>query len=316
MFAYNTRMPILGGLAALFACLCLASAAGDADRDGVSDALEQELLLRFLPKFMVSAGECDGLPAEFRPGTRDPQVLAKNGTIYARVFPVKPAGRPGAFLELHYYHLWGRDCGRAGHPLDVEHVSALVSADAPEPSAPAWKALYWYAAAHEETLCAASNGARAPLVGGGESGPEVWISAGKHASFLSLQLCRGGCGGDRCTEMRPFAPPKVINLGEPGAPMNGCDWISSRSWPLRDKMAADFSESVLAQLDDPYARGIEPVNDAVGTAKAIILGGGATAGGLATAQRKTEGALDKSGSAVGKSLGRAARAVWGALRGR
>jgi hypothetical protein len=84
----------------------------DLDHDGLEDPFEQEILARFLPEFRVSKMECAGLPAEFLPDSTQPQAVALNGTIYGQVFPVAPDGISGSFLEVHYYHLWSRDCGR------------------------------------------------------------------------------------------------------------------------------------------------------------------------------------------------------------
>ncbi|MEO7652776.1 MAG: hypothetical protein ABIZ80_20130, partial [Bryobacteraceae bacterium] len=95
----------------------------DGDGDGLSDVQEQALLEKFAPAFLISIGECDSLPAEFLPGSKDPQVVARNGTIYGQVSRHKGSSGPGSFVEVHYFHLWGRDCGRAGHALDAEHVS-------------------------------------------------------------------------------------------------------------------------------------------------------------------------------------------------
>jgi len=106
----------------------------DLDRDGIDDDVEQALLVQFAPTFMISGDECDTLPAEFAPGSVVPCVVSKNGAIYGQVFP------NGRFTEIHYYHLWSRDCGRFSHKFDVEHVSFLLAED--------HKALYWYAAAH------------------------------------------------------------------------------------------------------------------------------------------------------------------------
>jgi len=37
----------------------------DSDHDGMSDALEQALLIQFAPAFMVGRHDCSGLPAQF-----------------------------------------------------------------------------------------------------------------------------------------------------------------------------------------------------------------------------------------------------------
>src|SRR5947207_7734184 len=140
----------------------------DSDHDGLSDSLEDALLAQFAPHFMVSGDDCSLRPAQFVPFLANPEVQDQKGTIYGQAFPREGAANQ---VELHFYHLWRRDCGEMlGHDLDAEHVSALVVRN----DASAWKALYWYAAAHENTLCDASQIARAAAVDGELHGPRVW----------------------------------------------------------------------------------------------------------------------------------------------
>src|SRR5262245_2137510 len=217
----------------------------DRDRDGLDDQFEQELLAKFLPTFMIAADDCDGLPAEFVADSSKPTVLAKNGAVYGQASR-HSADDNGTFLEIHYYHLWSRDCGRVGHKLDPEHVSVLVTADNRDRPVSAWRARYWYAAAHENTLCDASNAATGAALEAEDHGATVWVSSGKHASFLSELKCRLGCGENRCKAMKLMQAATVINIGEPGVPMNGSVWAESDRWPLKSKMRADFSEDVIA----------------------------------------------------------------------
>jgi hypothetical protein len=231
----------------------IAAASDDKDVDGLPDELEQLLLEKFRPTFILSGSECDVAPAEFRAGSQTPLVLQRNGTIYGQVF------RPGSsetasaeqVLEIHYYHLWSRDCGRLSHMLDVEHVAVLVSAENLEKSPAEWTAKYWYAAAHEDTVCAASRWMSAQTINATNSGPQVWISAGKHASYLTLEKCAGGCGGDHCGGgailARSFA---VINIGEVDAPLNAALWTGSTAWVLKAKMKSDFPRDVLTKLTE------------------------------------------------------------------
>ena len=177
----------------------------DSDRDSLSDDFEQALLVQFAPAFQISAGDCAEAPAEFLPGSRKPQVVARNGTIYGQV-----SKATAGFLEIHYYHLWSRDCGRLGHALDAEHVSALIRASD-------YKAVYWFAAAHQETVCDASSAAPAATLDAEDHGPTVWISRGKHASFLSLESCSRGCGGDRARRW-PLSLAESSSILESGAP--------------------------------------------------------------------------------------------------
>ena len=176
----------------------------DSDGDGLSDGLEQQLLDQFAPKFMVGEHDCSVSPAEFKPDVQTPEVEADNGTIYGQVFPVKDAIDHGMAAEIHYYHLWRKDCGGHGHPLDTEHVAVLVRTSEADSATVTWKALYWYAAAHENTVCDVSQIARAATLHAEDHGATVWISPGKHASFLNETLCRRGCGADRCENMVPL----------------------------------------------------------------------------------------------------------------
>ena len=286
----------------------------DLDHDGLEDPFEQEILVRFLPEFRVSNTECAGLPAEFLPDSPEPQPVAPNGTIYGQVFAVAPDGLSGSFLEIHYYHLWSRDCGRFGHDLDPEHVSVLVRSDTPKAPVNRWKALYWYAAAHEGTLCDASNGAKATAIPGRDPAVTIWISSGKHASFLTENLChRVGCGGDRCERMVPFSPGKIINLGEPGAPLNGAVWIASGSWPLAEKMTSDFDDSVPLKLERLEGEEVTFLSGPPPPFKAVLLAGNKIIGALEKGQSETEAALSISTRQTGRSVKRGLSEAGGSL---
>lgn len=271
----------------------------DADRDGLDDGREQELLERFVPRFQVGAKDCDALPAEFAAGSAVPRAIARNGTLYGQVF------RSGEWIEVHYYHLWSRDCGRRGHTLDVEQVSALLAPDGS-------KAMLWHAAAHEGTVCDASHGAKARTLAAEDSGPEVWISTDKHASYLSRSACGGGCGGDRCQNMMALKSTRLINLGEPGAPLNGSEWIASTRWQLASKMTTRFPPYVRAQID--AADGIVPVHRSPAPVKAAIGGGGAALDGIATGGQHTETAVATAEQQTDRALATASRSVGRSLR--
>lgn len=275
----------------------------DDDRDGVADKLEQSLLTRFTPEFVLSAAECDGMPAELARGTPDPLVTLRNGTIYGQAFALPQGGRSGAFLELHYFHLWGRDCGRAGHALDVEHVSVLL--EAPHADAPArqWRARYWYAAGHEGTVCDRSTGARAEVIQAVDRGARIWVAAGKHASYLDPSWCSWGCGADRCASAAAagWRPRRIVNLGERGAPMNGATWIDSPRWGLRHKLSSDFHPELISAMDKsprPFLLWPE-----LRPAQGFLLAGSELGAALLQSGRKTSAALGLANSATGEALG-------------
>lgn len=287
------------------------SASLDRDGDGISDEREQALLEKFRPAFLVSAADCDQLPAEFLPGSETPRVVARNGTIYGQVFPRPASPENRALIEIHYYHLWARDCGLTGHPLDTEHVAVLVSGESSQPFS-AWRAVYWYAAAHQDTLCDRSTAARASALGAEDCGVQVWVSQGKHASFLRSADCAKGCGRDRCGEAVALSPAPIINIGEPGAPLNGAMWTGSRAWPLAEKMRTDFPPEMLARLataeDEVRTSGSLPHT------QGVISAGGASVEAVATSGDQASAAVSKAGAETHSALGTGVRSVGRALK--
>jgi hypothetical protein len=253
-------------------------------------------------------------------------VQTKNSTIYGQVFPAKTTSTSERVAELHFYHLWKQDCGSHGHPLDAEHVSVLVRASSDDStSATTWKAMYWYAAAHEDTVCDVSQIARASTLNAEDHGPNVWISAGKHASFFNETLCSRGCGADVCEQMRPIQIAQIINLGEPNEPMNGSSWINSSRWPLARKMTgSDFPDAAITRLNSLppadiawFNAGRHPMQGTVAisslTADALTNSGNNTASAISLSQASTENALRKSYKNTTHALGTSARHVGKAL---
>ena len=308
----------------------------DSDHDGLSDGLEQRLLEQFRPAFQVGAQDCAGLPAVFQPGVTVPTPEKEDGTIYGQVFARHGADPAHPDVEVHFYHLWDRDCGAHGHALDTEHVAVLLRASGSDPQTATWKAVYWYAAAHENTVCDVSQMARAATLGAEDHGAIVWISPGKHASYLDVALCSHGCGADRCEAMKPLPKGRVINLGEAGEPMNGSVFVGASQWPLAAKMRlTNFDQAALARAGQLptdeialYHPGKHPVQGVIAvsasteaaiaqseanTNGAMSLAGDKTTGSLATATDKTGDALGRSYRDTRHALGSSARHVGRAL---
>jgi len=341
LFGEALRVAVLGSLigAASLPALPLDSPAlpqTDSDHDGLTDALEQRLLLQFEPHFMVGEKDCSASPAEFKVESMTPEVVADNRTIYGQVFPSREMKDRGMLVEIHYYHLWRKDCGGHGHPLDTEHIAVLVQPSDARLDLASWKAMYWYAAAHENTVCDVSQIAKASALEAEDRGATVWISEGKHASYLNERLCHGGCGADRCEKMARLEPAAFINLGEPEFPMNGSLFIASALWPLREKMmTSNFSAASIARLEENAASGIawfkpgrHPAQGIIArsssteqalagsgrnTTSAISQAGNSTSEALADASDSTDGALAKAGAATGNSLGKSYRDTMRAL---
>lgn len=277
----------------------------DSDHDGLSDTLEQALLEKFRPTFMISATDCAVRPARFEPELSNPRAIAADGTIYGQVFPVSGSSN----IEIHYYTLWDKDCGRVRHLLDAEHVSALVSNGSEGP-----KALYWYAGAHEKTACDISSGAYAKNVNAEEHGPRVWSSAGKHALYLKKAMCGHGCGADSCeNEIELPNHEPIVNLGELKYPANGSLWAASPKWMLFDKMDSDFPTETVARLDAASGDTVITLrgNSSI---RGAIQGSDAVLDGAATGAQHTGAALDTANVHTSSSLGKATRATKRSLR--
>jgi hypothetical protein len=284
----------------------------DSDHDGLSDVREQALLERFVPRFQVSMTDCAGKPTLFAEGVPKPTVMERDGTIYGQVTP-RNSGKDGdAVVEVHFYDLWSVDCGRMGHPLDAEHVSVLLRAKTMDSPIEDWRASYWFAAAHEATVCDASQVATAKALDAERQGAVVWLSAGKHGAFLNETICTQGCGGDRCTGMVPLVVTRIINLGEPGAAMHGAVWVSSSEWPLASKMQSDFSDAAIAKLEQGGGMPVE-MNGAHGSVKGTIYVGNSVANGLGTSGTNTGAALNTAGAKTGDALDNTDTKTEGAL---
>jgi hypothetical protein len=289
-----------------------ATDAVDSDHDGLTDETEQALLIQFAPAFMISWQDCADAPALFTPGRSDPTVRPEEVAIYGQVTPRNFDSRQA--VEIHYYHLWKSDCGRMSHPLDAEHVSVLAVKNTSSETQTEWRALYWYAAAHEDTMCDASQITRASALNAEDRGPVVWISVGKHASFLNERLCSHGCGDDVCQHMDPLGTTAILNLGESGTPMNGELWIASLQWPLSVKMArSDFQPAAISRLEQLPASDIAWVNPSKRPAQSTIAAGGSTADALAISSRKTDSALAGAGDSTEDALDTSYRNVTRAL---
>jgi hypothetical protein len=275
----------------------------DLDRDGLPDQLEQALLERFTPTLLLARGECDSAPASFVPFMKEPLVRAKDGTLYGQAF-MSPTSDDRVSIELRFFHLWSRDCGRLGHDLDAEHVSAIVSAPHMDSPPSDWRAELWYAAAHQGSACDASSGAQAVRVDAEMRGPRVFVSRGKHASYFDRGQCKWGCGGDQCGDDRVIVPTAVINIGEADAPMNGAFWVHSERWPLREKLGSDFSPALRSRLDAGGADKVVPLMQHLRAPQAPVLAGDTALDGLGIAAVHTKGALGTATRRVARFLRR------------
>ncbi|MGE0405415.1 MAG: hypothetical protein AB7O65_03875 [Candidatus Korobacteraceae bacterium] len=305
--------PLLCAIVAAVAILHPTQSAGlaigaDNDRDGIVDEREQELLHQFQPTFLVSRTDCATLPAEFLAGSSEPRVRAQQGTIYGQVFPLSTNADGSKFIEIHYYHLWARDCGLASHFLDAEHVSVVVTSEPQRAS----RAVAWYAAAHEGTLCDNSTGVKASVIQAEDSGATVWVSHGKHASFFSVASCNGGCGQDQCRDAVMLPSGEAVNIGETEAPLNGAVWTASPNWPMKEKMQSDFPGLLLTRLAN--SDGEVRIAGSKRRVQPVLSAGGTSINAMGAADLRSSNALTNATTKTGVSLRTGAGKLHGFLR--
>jgi hypothetical protein len=113
---------------------------------------------------------------------------------------------------------------------------------------------------------------------------------------------------------------KLVNIGEPGVPLNGAIWTASSKWGLQGKMTTEFTPEVLARLSSAPPREVVFIHPGLIPAKAVILGGNHTLGAVGTGgkhtgsavgtgSRHTKGALGTSAEKTGSALKKATRAT-------
>ncbi len=219
---------------------------GDADGDGIPDALEDELLQRYSPTALLAADDAS-LPAsidwvrrrsaiaaqkpgvmtrhlfneETRRGSRNPA----DWTMYGHAFP-----REGGGIVLQYWYFFPFNAGRLvffDHEGDWEHVSVELDAHlAPE---------QFILSQHNNN----APGVRIPWSRVPREGdhPVHVVAWGSHAAYLyanqkpfwerAVDCPRRGDGTpvlDQCPVLawraggEPGRPSPVVNIGEPGAP--------------------------------------------------------------------------------------------------
>jgi hypothetical protein len=279
------------------------SSQADSDGDGLSDALEQSLLDQFAPAFMIGRNDCSTMPSEFWPDSSESIVKAENGSIYGQVFPAKTSNATQPVVEIHYYHLWKKDCGAHPHALDAEHVSALVEPSGSDLASTKWRAKYWYAAAHENTVCDVSQIARASTLHAEDRGAKIWISPGKHASYLNETLCQKGCGADRCEAMVALSPGEIINLGEASHPMHDSLFTASPQWPLAEKMkTTNFPAIAVARLNQLPESDIAWFHAGKHPAQGVISVSSSTEEALANSRRNTTDAISAAGDSTDMAI--------------
>ena len=160
---------------------------------------------------MVGVQDCSGIPTEFRPGVKKPEPETDDGTIYGQVFPSKAAGGALPTAEIHYYHLWRRDCGA----MVMRWIPSMCRCSCARPAAisiPQHGRRCTGILQPTKTLFAMkSQIARASTPHAVNHGARIWIIPGKEASSGTGSLGLAGCG-ETNVQHACLEPGKLINL--------------------------------------------------------------------------------------------------------
>ena len=177
----------------------------DSDHDGLADAQETLLLAQFEPLFLISRSDCSSHPAQFTGFCREAhRGSGQRNDLWAGFSASGPPGTGGVALlrsvaeGLRQERTRSRRracvcCGESRRGRSLESA-LLVCVGA------------------EDTLCDASQIARAATLGAESQGPQVWVSSGKHAAFLGSAICTRGCGADRCDDMEKLSSAVLLIL--------------------------------------------------------------------------------------------------------
>jgi PKD repeat protein len=209
----------LGATASATVTIQAFSAVGDADNDGLDDALEDTLAAGFMPYYHVSTGEQAGTGFARFQNTPTLAILqnlpAVPPAVHWRVTPLFVAsinGVPHQFLQVDYLTVWNRDDGLdAGglchfnatilggltgfaiaeildgfgpHDFDQERSAALLAAPVASAYDPAaYRSYHYYTAAHEGTFADHSYfvAPPGPLPAGYHL--ELWLGRAKHGTY-------------------------------------------------------------------------------------------------------------------------------------
>jgi hypothetical protein len=114
--------------------------------------------------------------------------------------------------------------------------------------------------------------------------------------------------------MTPLVSKDLINLGEPGFPMNGSVFTSSTVWPLKAKMSSsNFPPAAVARLDEIPATDIAWFNPGRHPAQGVIAKSSSTEQALATSSRNTISAISVAESSTGDALTTSSDSTTGAI---
>jgi hypothetical protein len=103
--------------------------------------------------------------------------------------------------------------------------------------------------------------------------------------------------------MVALPPGRIINLGEPGHPMNSSVFIASSEWPLMDKMSnTNFPPEPIARLNQIPDTDIAWFNAGKHPAQGIIANSSSTEQVIAGGASHTTSSLSKAGTSTGVAI--------------
>jgi hypothetical protein len=218
---------------------------------------ETDLGRKFAPTYHSSRGEGNCL-VQLEP-QREPTFVRGYPPwlphVYFSVY-LLGTSRGERFYEINYLTVWEWDAGtstpigvQGSHQWDTERCAVLVAGPEDSQDLAAFTARQAYFAAHEDVRVgpwSLDNSRYLKYRRLWHSGPDVYWSKGKHASFVSLEELRRSSAGDSYDKPGRVVRPgqyRLVDAGTLSHPSAECPWLNyAEGWgeqrisPVYDKL--------------------------------------------------------------------------------
>jgi len=233
---------------------------------------ETDLGRRFAPIYHSSRGEGNCL-VQLEP-QREPTFARGSPPWVPHVyFSVYLLGTCGGerFYEINYLTIWEWDTGirtpigvQGSHQWDTERCAVLVAGPEGSQDLTAFTARQAYFAAHEDVRVgpwSLDNSRYLKYRRLRHSGPDVYWSKGKHASFVSLEELRRSSAGDCYDKPGRVARPDqytLVDVGTLSSPSADSPWITyTGGWG--EQSICPVYEKLKSHLWDASGEPLEPI---------------------------------------------------------
>jgi hypothetical protein len=214
---------------------------------------ESDLADKFAPIYHASRNERNYL-AQLEPKEEPRLALAHppwRPYVYFSVLELGTHEGEQVF-EINYLTIWDWDSGSVGgigaHQWDTERAAILVAGPKDSHDLEEYTSRQVYYAAHEGVRIGPwglDNSRYVQYARGRNSGPDVWWSGGKHASFPDRKALEASNAGDSYRAPGDIAKSgeyKLVDVGTLRKPSRAAPWITYRKGWGEDKISSVYGK--------------------------------------------------------------------------